>query len=144
MTQSIASSLHELGLGQYADAFIQEDIDFETLAELNESDLVALGLTLGHRKCLMRALGERASSDAASVEDAGKEETSWARQPGERKLVTLLFADITGSTALTESLDAEEAHERLYSAVQIRRTAKRARTRCAQVLRPLPPSSTHA
>ncbi len=27
----------------------------------------------------------------------------------------LLFADIVGSTAMTENLDAEEAHELLYS-----------------------------
>ena len=30
----------------------------------------------------------------------------------------MLFADITGSTALTEKLDAEEAHDLLYGATQ--------------------------
>ena len=43
---------------------------------------------------------------------------AWKRQPGERKPVIMLFADITGSTALTEKLDAEETHELLYGATQ--------------------------
>jgi len=41
---------------------------------------------------------------------------AWERHPGERKPVTMLFADITGSTALTETLDAEETHDLLYGA----------------------------
>jgi class 3 adenylate cyclase len=45
-------------------------------------------------------------------------EPLWSRRTGERKLVTLLFADIAESTALTESLDAEDAHEWPYGAVQ--------------------------
>lgn len=118
MTESIRDWLHDLGLGQYADVFASEDIGFDLLADLNESDLEALGLTLGHRKRLQRALADRTSSDGVAAGNRAKAATSWARHPGERKLVTLLFADITGSTALTESLDAEDAHERLYTAVQ--------------------------
>lgn len=118
MTMSIENWLQDLGLGQYADAFAREDIGFDTLPELNDSDLAALGITLGHRKRLQRALSEFASSGEAAIENGGETATSWAREAGERKLVTLLFADITGSTALTESLDAEDAHERLYNAVQ--------------------------
>ena len=38
--------------------------------------------------------------------------------PGERKPVTMLFADITGSTALTETLDSEETHDLLYGATR--------------------------
>jgi class 3 adenylate cyclase len=30
----------------------------------------------------------------------------------------MLFADIVGSTAMTENLDAEEAHELLYGATR--------------------------
>ncbi|MBW2376740.1 MAG: AAA family ATPase [Deltaproteobacteria bacterium] len=43
---------------------------------------------------------------------------AWERHPGERKPVTMLFADITDSTALTEKLDAEETHDLLYGATQ--------------------------
>jgi class 3 adenylate cyclase/tetratricopeptide (TPR) repeat protein len=118
MTSTFEDWLHELGLGQYADALAGEDIDFDTLPALNESDLEALGLSLGHRRLLLRALAERETRPEATDEHRREESTSWARSAGERKLVTLLFADITGSTALTESLDAEDAHDRLYGAVQ--------------------------
>ncbi len=118
MTPTFEGWLHGLGLGQYADAFVREDIGFDTLSELNASDLEALGLSLGHRKQLLRALAERNSSGEADVEGRADESTSWSRRAGERKLVTLLFADITESTALTASLDAEDAHEWLYGAVQ--------------------------
>ncbi len=53
-------------------------------------------------------------SEAAGDSDT----TAWSRTPGERKPVTLLFADIVDSTALTEALDAEEAHELLYRATE--------------------------
>jgi class 3 adenylate cyclase len=43
---------------------------------------------------------------------------AWERHPGERKPATMLFADIAGSTELTEKLDAEEAHDLLYGATQ--------------------------
>jgi class 3 adenylate cyclase/tetratricopeptide (TPR) repeat protein/ABC-type branched-subunit amino acid transport system ATPase component len=118
MTSTFESWLHGLGLGQYADAFVREDIGFDVLSELSEANLEALGLSLGHRKVLLRALAERDSDSEVANGELAEELTSWARRAGERKLVTLLFADITGSTALTESLDPEDAHEWLYGAVQ--------------------------
>lgn len=118
VSTSIEDWLHELGLGQYAETFLREDVSFQTLRELNESDLEALGVSLGHRKQLLRALAENSPDGVSLEQKRAKAPASWARQPGERKLVTLLFADIAGSTALTELLDAEEAHDRLYGAVQ--------------------------
>lgn len=118
MTSTVEGWLHGLGLGQYANAFLREDIGFDTLSELNDADLEALGLSLGHRKQLLRAIAERKASGETALESPVDEPTSWSRRAGERKVVTLLFADITGSTTLTESLDAEDAHEWLYGAVQ--------------------------
>ena len=43
---------------------------------------------------------------------------NWERYPDERKPATILFADITGSTALTEHLDAEDTHDLLDGARQ--------------------------
>src|SRR5688500_18359198 len=49
--------LGQLGLERYADAFEANDIDESVLPELNESDLVSLGITsLGHRKKLLAAI----------------------------------------------------------------------------------------
>ena len=42
----------------------------------------------------------------------------WARVPGGRRPATLLFADVVGSTALTERMDPEDTHDLLYGAVR--------------------------
>ncbi len=48
--------LDGLGLGQYAVTFAKDDIDWDVLAELDETDLEKLGLSLGHRKKLLKAI----------------------------------------------------------------------------------------
>jgi len=39
--------LEEIGLAQYADLFVRNDIDWEVLPELTEHDLEKLGISLG-------------------------------------------------------------------------------------------------
>src|SRR5215470_10242344 len=48
--------LEKIGLAQYADLFAKNDIDWEILPELTEHDLEKLGLSLGHRKKLIKAI----------------------------------------------------------------------------------------
>jgi class 3 adenylate cyclase/tetratricopeptide (TPR) repeat protein len=111
--------LEELGLGQYADAFDAEKIEIADLRDLAEVDLEKLGLPMGPRKRLLRAIAALPSEGARA--DAGPE-PKYAPAPlaekilkarasieGERKQVTILFADIKGSTELVQNLDAEEA-----------------------------------
>src|SRR6516165_9836188 len=50
------------GLAQYADVLAKNDIDLDALSELAEADLEKLGLTLGHRRKLLRALDARRES----------------------------------------------------------------------------------
>ena len=59
MADDIARLLEELGLGQYAKVFAENDIDAEILSELTDADLKDLGLSLGHRRKLMKALAEQ-------------------------------------------------------------------------------------
>jgi hypothetical protein len=58
--------LESLGLGRYADVFAENDIDSEALADLTEQDLATLGVSLGHRKKLFRAISEYCSSPPQS------------------------------------------------------------------------------
>ena len=51
--------LRGLGLGRYEATFRDNEIDFEVLPELTESDLEELGVPLGHRKRLLKAIGGR-------------------------------------------------------------------------------------
>jgi hypothetical protein len=48
--------LRNLGLGQYESAFIENAIDTDVLPELTEGDLEKLGIPLGDRKRLIKAI----------------------------------------------------------------------------------------
>jgi class 3 adenylate cyclase/tetratricopeptide (TPR) repeat protein len=102
----IAAWLKELGLGQYASAFADNDIDFAVLVQLTDADLKELGISsLGHRKRLLAAAAEKGlAAPARTVHTSTFSE-------GERRQVTILFADLCGFTALSQSLDPEEVRE---------------------------------
>ncbi|NJO38793.1 MAG: hypothetical protein HC871_15795 [Rhizobiales bacterium] len=48
--------LESIDLGQYARTFLAHDIDVSVLADLTDGDLRELGVTLGHRKRLLREI----------------------------------------------------------------------------------------
>jgi class 3 adenylate cyclase/tetratricopeptide (TPR) repeat protein len=106
MVMDIGAWLEALGLGQYARAFADNDVDFSVLAQLSDADLKELGVaSLGHRKRLLAAIAARgaaAPAVAAPVANAPS---------GERRQVTVLFADLCGFTALSQSLDPEELRD---------------------------------
>ena len=57
--QQIADWLEKLGLGQYAQRFAENDIDFAILSDLTDQDLEKIGVTsLGHRRKLLRAIAD--------------------------------------------------------------------------------------
>ncbi len=99
MTQSVTSWLSERGLQRYADAFLAADIDLEILPELTDGDLEKLGVTLGDRKRILRALKEGTSAPLASTTPARRDEH------GERRQLSFVFCDVVGSTELAGRLD---------------------------------------
>jgi class 3 adenylate cyclase/tetratricopeptide (TPR) repeat protein len=134
MSEQVSKWLDGLGLGQYGANFIEHQVGMQILTEIGDADLREMGVSaLGHRKALLKAIEllrqeQSGLSDVSAVNsdatladstDSSEEDiTAWSRTPGERKPVTMLFADIVDSTALTESLDAEESHELLYRATK--------------------------
>jgi len=52
----IAAWLRELGLERYEQAFRESEIDTDILADLTEPDLEELGISLGDRKKLRKAI----------------------------------------------------------------------------------------
>lgn len=98
--------LHNLGLAQYAEGFARNEIDFDVLPTLTDADLKELGVgPLGHRKRLLGAIQQlQSAAPAASSKGAGP-------AAGERRQVTILFADLCGFTTLSRSLDPEEVRE---------------------------------
>jgi len=87
---------------QYADAFEANDIDLDILPELNERDLEQIGVSLGNRRRLLKAIAE-CVSETAPLKPADTE----ASADAERRQVTVLFCDMVGSTALSGVVDPE-------------------------------------
>lgn len=57
MGHSLEGTFRELGLAQYLDAFVDQGFDtWETILDIQESDLDALGVKLGHRRKLQRRI----------------------------------------------------------------------------------------
>lgn len=113
--QNIQSWLAELGLEKYASAFLDAEIDFETLADLEKDDLNELGLPLGPRRKIWAAiqrLGELPASPIGTTEDNGSQtvagNTETTSSEAERRHLTVMFVDLVGSTAMATRLDAED------------------------------------
>jgi class 3 adenylate cyclase/tetratricopeptide (TPR) repeat protein len=113
-------------LAQYADAFEANDIGLDILPDLGDRDLEQLGLSLGNRRRLLKAIGARntqaprissfetassldKSASAASLPSDEKSPMPEEAGSGdaERRQVTVMFADMVGSTALSAQLDPE-------------------------------------
>ena len=99
------SSLHDL--------FLANDVDLEILPELTDADLKELGLSLGQRRRVMKALRQAPSPDTGTDFKSGESSPS---QRAERRQLTVMFVDLVGSTAMSACLDPEEMGEviRLY------------------------------
>lgn len=96
--------LREHGLERYAPTFRANDVDFEVIRALSESDLKELGLTLGSRKRFLAAVAD------LPLELSGKRPELRAQTPSgtERRQLTVMFCDLVGSVALAEQLDPEK------------------------------------
>src|SRR5215467_12206313 len=63
--------LKQLGLEKYANAFAANEIDFRALPELTEDDLKELGLPIGPRRILMKALVTLRSRSEGAIAPVG-------------------------------------------------------------------------
>src|SRR5690242_7223818 len=98
--------LCSLGLQQYMAAFRDNAIDAEILPELTDADLEKLGVVLGHRKRLLKAIATLAVPKATPVGPAPSHGDG-----AERRHLTVMFCDLVGSTALSAQLDPEDMRE---------------------------------
>jgi class 3 adenylate cyclase len=118
--QQIADWLKTLGMSEYAERFAENRIDFSVLRDLTDQDLKDLGVVLGDRRKILRAITELGSARAPPPAPAQQPVTSapLAAAPprssvpveaaAERRHLTVMFCDLVGSTAISARLDAEE------------------------------------
>ncbi|WP_423958679.1 AAA family ATPase [Bradyrhizobium sp.] len=102
----VGAWLEELGLGQYRTLFSDQAIDADVLPDLTDADLHRLGVPLGHRKRLFKAIDDLLGRDPADQQASIK--LARARPDAERRQLTVLICDMVGSTDLASKLDPEE------------------------------------
>jgi class 3 adenylate cyclase len=99
--------LRSIGLGDRILAFRENNITPDQLRGLSEQDLRELGLTIGERKLLLRALDTDPPPTRAPVATSSPP----ALLQGERRPLTVMFIDLENSTAIGEQLDPEDLLE---------------------------------
>src|SRR5262245_16015029 len=109
----IAVWLRRIGLEQYEQAFRDNAIDAEVLTDLTDADLEKLGMLLGHRKRLLKAIAEIEPSTSRSAAGPAQitVQQKAAEPVAERRQLTVMFVDLVGSTALSSRLDVEDLRE---------------------------------
>ena len=98
-----AEWLQKLGLRQYATRFAENGIDLSVLPNLTEQDLAGLGVLLGHRLKILRAV--------TGLETAKPATGPLGHSQAERRQLTVMFCDLVGSTVLSQRLDPEDYAE---------------------------------
>jgi class 3 adenylate cyclase len=98
----IAEWLEKLGLAEYADRFAENGIDFSVLPDLSDQDLKEIGVILGHRRKILRAIAGLKSTEAVATSPATEAVIARPQDAAERRQVTVMFSDLVGSTALSD------------------------------------------
>ena len=114
MPDSVTQWLEQLGLGEYAEAFNENAVDWKTLPGLDHELLKEVGVkAVGHRVAILKAI-ESLNVEPETAHDAA----SVASPPtpaaeAERRQLTVMFCDLVGSVELGERLDVEDYRDLL-------------------------------
>ena len=108
----IADWLEALGLAKYAANFVENEVEFSDLTELSDEDLAEIGLPLGPRRRILKAIRAEADQpiDPPEIDD-GAAEAPDRPALAERRQLTVMFCDLAGSTELSTRLDPEDYRE---------------------------------
>ena len=109
--QQIADWLKQLGMSEYAERFAENRIDFSVLPDLTDQDLEKLGVLLGDRRKMLRAISGLKAVDAPIAVATAAPAAPRPLDTAERRQVTVMFSDLVGSTALSARMDPEDLRE---------------------------------
>ena len=107
---NIGAWLESLGLDEYVELFRENAIDVEILPELDDVHLKELGIPLGHRLRLLKAIAALRPAPPGSPEVPGESVAS-SRHEAERRPITVMFCDLVGSTRLSQRMDPEDLRD---------------------------------
>jgi class 3 adenylate cyclase/tetratricopeptide (TPR) repeat protein len=103
--KGIPEWLASIGLSEYEQHFAENAIDLSVIRDLTEQDLKDLGVLLGHRRKMLRAIAELEGVVPAPTETTTER---LPREEAERRHLTVMICDLVGSTALSARLDPED------------------------------------
>ncbi len=106
--RDIAEWLESIGLAEYAQRFAENAIDLAVLRDLTDQDLKELGVLLGHRRKMLRAIAELDEAMPIASRGPATEAKPKPADEAERRYLTVMFCDLVGSTALSTRLDPED------------------------------------
>ena len=112
--QEIADWLKTLGMSEYAERFAENGINIAALPHLTDQDLKDIGVLLGHRRVMLAAISKLAGAPPATPEPTARADPK-PQDTAERRQVTVMFADLVGSTALSARMDPEDLREVISS-----------------------------
>ncbi len=103
--RDVAEWLASISLEEYVELFADNDIDLLVVRDLTEQDLKELGVSLGHRRKILRSASELGA--------AGAERPRTTHQPSlpesvERRQLTVMFCDLVGSAIPCSSRDGRD------------------------------------
>lgn len=107
--------LEAIGLGHYSDLFAQHRLDLDVMPDLTESDLVGLGLPLGDRKRLQRAMAALFKAETAETPAPAARPQARTEVGAERRQLTTMFCDMVDSTSLSVQFDPEDVRDMIAS-----------------------------
>src|SRR5215471_18026657 len=93
-------------MSEYSERFAEECIEIDVLSELADRDLETLGISLGHRRRMLRAIQERGAGTPATPQAPAVSPAP--QESAERRQLTVVFCDLVGSAALSGELDPED------------------------------------
>ncbi len=120
--QNIADWLENLGMSEYAQRFAENRIDFSVLPDLTDQDLKDLGVVLGDRRKMLRAIAKLDATPevvrlmpktASALSVAAVQPVPASAESSGRHHVTVMLCDLVDSTHLAAKLDPEEWRERV-------------------------------
>ena len=107
----VADWLRSLGLGQYEATFRDNSVGPDVLPDLTDGDLEKLGVTLGDRKRLLKAIASLGPAQTLAKPSGPPPAPLPQENAAERRQLTVMFCDLVGSTALSARLDPEDMRE---------------------------------
>jgi hypothetical protein len=114
-TMDVGGWLRKLGLEHYEAAFRENKIDDTALPRLTAEDLKDLGVGfVGDRRMLLDAIAAlcaQVSAPTPSLSETPLAIDNAVEGTAERRQVTVMFANLVGSTALSTHMDPEDLRE---------------------------------